>query len=1133
MSSPDESAHAASLAEADAHARERALDVRESWLVQAPAGSGKTELLVQRVLALLAHVDVPERVVATTFTIKAAEEMRARVMGALRDARDARVGTAAVSPHRAQTLSLAREVLAQDQRRQWRLLEFPARLDIGTLDRLALRIASQLPVSSTMGGIPKIEENADVLYRAAALHAIESAPADDVAWQTLIAHFDNDGGRVVDLLVSMLARRDQWMPPLISLRDAEVRQALERTLAEEVERSLVDLCERWPRNCVDDLVPLARYARETLADDAMLGELDSRNGLPAPTVESLAHWQRLADWLLTQKGEFPGGNKLPQGFPAIASGGGASRRREMNDRIRTWFETTSRTPGLTKALHRARLLPKPEYSRRAKAFIDALVHVLPLAAARLLVVFGAENACDFSEVTLRALQALGNEDDPSPVLLAQDVRIEHLLIDEFQDTSQRQLQLIEKLTSGWQPGDGRTLFVVGDPMQSIYAFREAEVRNFLDAARSGVVGGVAVGKLALGRNFRSQANLVAHVNATFPQVLETVASHASAAVGFGAAVAVVPATKDVPTFELAQDARDEAARVVTHVEHALADGLSDVAILVRARSHVGDILQRLRDRGIAYDAVKLDSLAERPLSRDLLWLARALSQPADRLAWFSVLRAPWCALTLPDLLRFADASTDLSPGHLLANEAVRAGLSHDGSDRLHRIGAIVARTQDLRHLPLVTRTRSAWLALDGPACYGRDPSNVVAADAMFALIARHDRGGDIDDWDALQDDAASLRADAPVANDVKVKVMTLHAAKGLEFDAIVLPGLARNARADATGLLRWRARAGDRALLIGTPRAQDEDEADPIDAWLKSLDDADAAAEVARLLYVGFTRARRRLHLTGVGVAGVDRKSGKVHWKRPRKNSSLAMLWHAIAGDANEATITVHSTMDSDRPPAPPLLRLPAAYDRVGKMIDLPAPPSIDAATDMLVYDWAQADAAAVGTVVHRILAGLPSAQTPSPGVANLASLRPRIEVELASLGVVARRDDRPGEDATTRVLQAVGNAIDDPQGRWLFACTHTGVHAEWALTSAGESGIERIAIDRSFVADGMRWIVDFKTSRHQGGDVDAFLSTEQARHGPQLERYARVLRRQEDLPVMLALYYPALRRLRSWRFGE
>ena len=1117
----------ADLAAADAAARERALDVRVSWLVQAPAGSGKTELLVQRVLALLAHVDAPERVVATTFTVKAAAEMRARVFAALVDARD---GRAPASPHRARTQALANAVLAQDRIRQWRLLEFPGRLDIGTLDALATRIAGQLPVSSAMGSVPRIAENPQPLYRAAAERAIERAEADNRAWQVLIEHFDNDGNRVIDLLVSMLDKRDQWMPPLISLRDVEARAALERTLADEVERSLADLCARWPRPCIDDLVALARYARETLADDAMLAELDARSGLPATKAGSLPHWQQLAGWLLTKEGDFRG--SLPKGFPAIGRGDGALHRREMNTRVRAWLEDARLEPGLARALHRARLLPPPQYSPRAAAFIDALVEVLPKVAAELLVVFGAENACDFGEVTLRALAALGGADDPTQILLAQDLRIGHLLIDEFQDTSQRQLQLIEKLTSGWQPDDGRTLFVVGDPMQSIYAFREADVRNFLDAARTGRIGGVSVGKLALARNFRAQANLVAHVNATFPRVLESVATRSSTAVDYGAAIAAVEATADMPTFELALDERDEASRVIAHVQRALADGLSDVAILVRARTHVGEILQALRDARIPYDAVKLDSLAERPLSRDLLWLARALSQPADSLAWMSVLRAPWCGLALADLLVVADATATEAPGVVLHDRGIDARLSDDGARRLQQVSGIVARVAKERQLPLATRTRAAWFALGGPACYGRDPSNIVAADAMLALIARHERGGDIDDWDALQDDAADLRADAPAADDVKVKVMTLHAAKGLEFDAIVLPGLARGARGNSAGLLRWRTRQGDRALLIGTPRARDEDVPDPIDAWLKSLEDDDAAAELARLLYVGFTRARRRLHLTAVGTAAVDRKSGAVQWKAPRKRSSLSMLWHALEANVNEAALPAATTASLDDAPAPPLLRLPDRYRLAGLPADLPVAPAAEVTSGALVYDWAQSNAAAIGTVVHRILARVAVTGMPAIDATALARMRPRIEAELASLGVVGHDAADARDDAVTRVLDAIANTVADPQGRWLFDPSHAAATSEWALTSASDEGIRRIVIDRTFVADGVRWIVDFKTSRHQGGDVDAFLASEKARHAPQLAGYARVLRTLDARPIMLALYFPALSRLHAWPFA-
>ncbi|MEP7062238.1 MAG: UvrD-helicase domain-containing protein [Betaproteobacteria bacterium] len=1110
------------LAAADAHARERAIDVHASWLVQAPAGSGKTELLVQRMLALLAHVEAPERVVATTFTIKAAAEMRTRVMTALTDARD---GVETASPHRALTQALARAVLGRDQQMGWRLLEYPGRLDVGTLDALAMRIAAQAPVSSATGSAPGVVDNARALYRAAAQHAIEAAPAADPAWQTLIMHFDNDGNRVVELLASMLDKRDQWLPPLLSLRGAESREALERTLADEVERALADLCARWPRDCLDELVPLARHAHAASADDATLAELLARNDLPAPETGALAHWRGVANWLLTREGGF---RKSPAGFPPVGKTEGAQHRRAMKLRAEAWLETLAQVPGLALALHRARGLPDPAYSPRARAFIDALIEVLPRVAAQLVVEFGIENACDFNEVTMRALQALGTADEPSPVLLAQDLRIEHLLIDEFQDTSQRQLQLIEKLTAGWQPGDGRTLFVVGDPMQSIYAFREADVRNFLDAAANGRIGGVKVGALSLKRNFRSQANLVAHVNATFPQVLAAVATRTSTAVGFGAAVAAVPATADLPTFELALDTLDEAARVVAHVQRALADGLADIAILVRARSHVDEVLRALRDAGIAYDAVKLDALAERPLSRDLLWLARALSQPADTLATMSVLRAPWCGLALPDLLVVAEASLARAPGLVVHDRSIDARLSDDGARRLRALADVFARVSGTRELPLATRTRAAWFALGGPACYGSDPSNIVAADAMLALIARHDRGGDIDDWDAMQDEAADLKADAPAVGDSKVKVMTLHAAKGLEFDAIVLPGLARWARGGTSTLLRWRARQGDRALLIGTPRARDEESPDPIDAWLKTLEDDDAAAELARLLYVGFTRARRRLHMTAVGVAAADPKSGEVQWKAPRRNTSLAMLWHALAATANTPLIEPGTGGNAGGEAAPPLCRLPAGHRGIDTPDDLESLRLPDVAGTALIYDWAQADAAAIGTVVHRMLARIAS---DGVDTVALARLRPRIEAELASLGVV-RGDKADDDDAVARVIDAITNTLADPLGRWLFDPTHVDAASEWALTTVADTGTQRIAIDRTFIADGVRWIVDFKTSRHEGSDVDAFLDSERSRHAEQLERYARALSAMDGRPIMLALYFPALARLHAWPFA-
>ena len=147
------------LAAADWSQRARALDPEYSFIVQAPAGSGKTELLIQRHLALLALVEAPEEIVAITFTRKAAGEMRDRVLQALRMAS----GTPPVEDHRRKTWELARAVVQRDTQLDWGLAVTPSRLRIQTIDSLCASLTRQMPVLSGFGAPPRPVENAAVL----------------------------------------------------------------------------------------------------------------------------------------------------------------------------------------------------------------------------------------------------------------------------------------------------------------------------------------------------------------------------------------------------------------------------------------------------------------------------------------------------------------------------------------------------------------------------------------------------------------------------------------------------------------------------------------------------------------------------------------------------------------------------------------------------------------------------------------------------------------------------------------------------------------------------------------------------------------------------------------------------------
>ena len=160
------------LLSVDAANREAALDPRQSFLIEAPAGAGKTELLTQRFLALLATVDDPEEIIALTFTNKAAAEMRHRVVSSLKLSA---TGVVPAEPHRIKTFDLGCKVLERDAQMQWHLLDHAGRLQITTLDALCGKLARQMPLLSRMGSQRRITTDADVHYAQASLATLQSA----------------------------------------------------------------------------------------------------------------------------------------------------------------------------------------------------------------------------------------------------------------------------------------------------------------------------------------------------------------------------------------------------------------------------------------------------------------------------------------------------------------------------------------------------------------------------------------------------------------------------------------------------------------------------------------------------------------------------------------------------------------------------------------------------------------------------------------------------------------------------------------------------------------------------------------------------------------------------------------------
>jgi len=1134
----------------DAAGRQAALDPERSFIVQAPAGSGKTELLIQRYLALLARVENPEEIVAITFTRKAAAEMRSRVVAALECAENPEPPEAA---HERQTWALARAALSQNLRRQWQLTDNPGRLRIQTIDALCAAITRDMPYLSRFGAPPAIAADPEPLYRRAAretLAEVETGSKWSPAIEALIRHLDNQLERLENLLAGMLARRDQWLRHIAGSEDgANRRHILEDSLKAVISEGIADCRSRFPAAWLNDVLDLARYAAANLEQagtHSPVRALKDIRELPGARPESLDLWQGLSELLLTRKGDFRRQADVRLGFPAPGSAGKNSALKtlyqEKKQAFKAVMEGLAADPALAERLDSLRLMPEPGYTDSQWEIMQALFDMLRLAAAHLELVFQSEGSVDFSEVALRAASALGSADAPTDLALAMDYRISHILIDEFQDTSITQMDLLERLTMGWEPNDGRTFFAVGDPMQSIYGFREAEVGLFLKAWREGL-NRIDLEPITLSVNFRSQKGVVDWVNQSFPFILPPENDAAAGAVAYTPAVSALPEAPGGPAVEvhplLPPDREKEAETVLSCIRQARqADPEGRIAVLVRSRPHLEAILEILKRQGISFTAVEIESLKNRPVIRDLLSLTRAISHPADRIAWLAVLRAPWCGMRLEDLHALAADVPAAALLELLPDSERMARLSPDGRARGRRVYEMLwPAVQNRERRSLRRLVEGAWLRLGGPAaCY----CAADFEDARAFLDFLDARVGDeaLTDIARLEEAVSRLFARPDPRGDETLQIMTIHKAKGLEFDTVILPGLDRSPPPAPGRLLMWLERAGrSRRDLLLAPMAAHGDESSRTYAYIREFEKKKRVHEDTRLLYVAATRARKKLHL--VGGARFSPDSGRI--RAPGASCLLAPLWPVVkeefesaADDLKDAAADAVETPAPDEAPAseavrcirrlvsdwqpsePPPGLFPESVKETPQPADLPRLPP---------FNWAGEMVRRVGTVVHRWLRIICEQGLGNWSGERVAAASDRFRKDLRRAGV----NEEMLEEAVAQVQSALGRTLSDPMGRWILSPHESGA-CEYALTGWMDKKAVNIIIDRTFVDEaGTRWIVDYKTGIHTGGSVEAFLEQEKERYQEQMHTYARIMQKMENRPVCLLLYYPRLQNYRKW----
>jgi len=1163
----------------DQDQRELALDPACSAMVQAPAGSGKTDLLTRRFLRLLGEVNDPSEIVAITFTRASAAEMRNRILAELEKA-------AAEPPVNAGEFSmeaLAGRALERSRRLDWKLLELSSQLRISTIDSFCAEIAARQPLLSRLGSGLRISDSADEIYRRAARATLmqlgaDTRPANEDligAIERLLEWRDNNWSEIESHLVAMLAERDRWMHDFVLDRNPDwedLRERLERPFARAIREALakVDRLLATVPGAYEQAMVLARFAcanhgnglHRELAEmaDFPSGPWQSNDELE----DARQGFECLANLVMKDKGEIRESVDKRHGFPASA--------RSEKTRLLAFAHNLFAVLGLPSALHAIRSLPPARYTDDEWCIVRAAFTLLHHAAGHLQVAFAEAGVADFVEVAQAARRVLQDEHrQPTEAAWQISDGIRHLLVDEFQDTSRRQHQLLSALVSAWPDPSGRTLFVVGDPMQSIYFFRQADPELFARVQSIGLE--LADGErhmlrgVRLTANFRTAPELVAALNDTFGA---SFASDDGSGIRFGSAeparrpasstgvplelhidfAAELPRKRrDDPDFEQdRQDAAEEREQstaaqldkmvslIQLHLARAAGErargGRYRIAVLGRTRASLTPIAQALRQASVPFRAVELEPLAMRPEILDALALVRALHFAQDRAAWLGVLRAPWCGLSLQDLNTLCGADARRPVPELL-RERLHL-LSSDGQAAAARLiqalDALPALRSALPLSSLGTSTEQVWVSLGGPACVDAQARGNL--DLLWQCLDRLPAGEpDLlgrQLHTALQ--KLSAQPDPNADGDCGVQLMTIHKSKGLEFEIVIVPDLHAGSRKTNSTMLSWLERGlaeaddtNEITEFLIAPFQPKGVERSAAKKWVDDERRKRERQEMRRVFYVAATRAREELHL----FTRAEYKSDGELCQPPE--SLLEVAWPAFEteirrrfaewqSNRQEAEIekiaaSGNNVVEMPRSARPAIVRrLPSGYQPTLR-VHAPTSVSGNRASPLFVRHLGGMESRALGTAVHALLEEAAHRRASSSWEDTRAAL-PELLPRLVSHARASGMDQHSAEQIVGRALDIALSATRERAGAWILS-PHPDAASESRWTGVVDGAIHTVQVDRIFRAgpapqsegDSVWWIIDYKSAQSDVRDLGEALPRLRTLFGPQLEIYVEVLR--------------------------
>lgn len=1025
--------------------RKKVVGIDASYIVQAPAGSGKTSLLVDRFINLLSKVNEPEEILAITFTRKAAREMKFRIMKELGNEH---------WPNDPDSLkSSTRAALERSSRRGWEIHLNPQRLRIQTIDGFAYWLVKRLPYESELSMEYETIDSGTDLYSDAARATIEQALFDsdegnDVA--DLLSFQDNNFARVLRLLANMLAKREHWIDIVAGVQSEllladsrnDALKNLDGNRKEYIEQIRAGAWLIITEVLAPEITELCTFAAGQLAVE--FHELDE--------LEDLAF---VATTFCTRDGRYRRQVNKNQGFPA------GKAFEEFKNR---WTTVRDALEASDPNCHFSKMqkLPPRETPDSHKEALELFVGTLIKAVIALTDTFSQRNVVDHTEVSNGAMRALESDSTPTELALALDYKISHILVDEFQDTSRSQFRLLLQLMKEWESSSGNTFFAVGDPMQSIYGFRNAELSLYQRIYRDGIeeLPQLEINAERLEVNFRSTPTVIAAVNSVFKEVFGAKDDIATGSVAFAESTPYKDESQgavSLDLFEFDPEGLEEAAHVAQRVQELRKGDAGKIGLLVQARTHIDRYLNAFRDEDVTWSGVNIESMATVPVVRDLNILVDCISDDNNKLSWLAFFRSPLCGLDLMDL----ELLNGYQSGHEMLNAAQ---LSKTGASLVARARNAFSEYDGDAFRTYRSKLERLWYRLGGNDAY-ESPESLTNAERFLDWV---DEATSTDINLGILRERMQNEYASQSDTSADVEIITIHQAKGLEFEHVLIPDLNSTPGRYQNELIQWRLQGGKPVVALSIPN-----DPDPLYDWIKDENATKELNEDKRLLYVAMTRAKKTLSLFAHFAEEV----------KPKKKSFFDFVWPTLLDVSNstsaepplEVEMTIGTTLtrlDPDYRFQPPALDpiLSEEKETMGR-------PDVQQLTEDYIGVRLEFELSAlVQRELHR--------QT------RLDHLAIPTEEEIASwTNVLTHRGlDTPDRNRIIEnARQQIEAIVEDEDAQWILDNTHDQSETEVAFTAPSGAGFSNTVFDRSFIdKEDTRWLIRYTTSfedDHQNED--------------------------------------------------